>query len=52
MNDAPLLLALTLLLKPLGLVLLLLSAYPARLLVSRYMRDGALKRLLLRRVNR
>lgn len=37
-------------LKPLFLLAVLFAVYPARLLVSRYMRDGKLKRLLLTRV--
>lgn len=43
--------ALAMLIKPLGLILLLAAAYPFKLLVERYMRDGKLKRLLLRRIN-
>lgn len=39
-------------LKPLGAFVLLLMAYPFKVLVQRKMRDGKLKRLLLRRVNR
>lgn len=42
---------LTMLFKPLGFLLLLSAAYPGRLLVQRFMKDGKLKRLLLRRIN-
>jgi hypothetical protein len=38
------------LLKPIGLLILFGSAYPFKVLVQRKMRDGRLKRLLLRRV--
>lgn len=40
----------TMLLKPLVLLVLLSAAYPFRILVMRKMKDGKLKRLLLRRV--
>lgn len=43
--------ALTMLVKPLGLILLLSAAYPFKLLVQKFMHDGRLKRLLLRRIN-
>lgn len=39
-----------LVIRPLVLVLLLLAAYPARILVERCMRPGRLKSILLRRV--
>lgn len=39
-------------LKPFGAVLLLLMAYPFKVLIQRTMREGKLKRLLLRRINR
>lgn len=39
-------------LKGFGAVILLAMAYPFKMLVVRYMRDGRLKRLLLTRVNR
>jgi hypothetical protein len=45
--------AIAVLVKPLALlVLFVLVLYPARWAVQRYMRDGWLKRLLLRRVSK
>lgn len=41
----------TMVLKPIGLILLLLAILPIRLAVQKYMRDGRLKRLLLYRFN-
>lgn len=38
-------------LKPFGAFVLLLMAWPVKVLVQRKMKDGKLKRLLLRRVN-
>jgi hypothetical protein len=38
------------LLKPIGLLVLFGAAYPFKVLVQRKMRDGKMKRLLLRRV--
>lgn len=43
--------ALTMLVKPLILIALFSMAYPFKLLVQRKMKDGKLKRLLLRRIN-
>jgi hypothetical protein len=43
--------ALTMLVKPFALVLLLSVAYPFKLLVQRKMKEGKLKQLLLRRIN-
>lgn len=51
MNQQQHLIFLTMLFKPLGLLLLLGLAYPFKLLVQRRMKDGRLKRLLLRRIN-
>lgn len=39
-------------LKGFGAVILLAMAYPFKMLVVRYMKDGKFKRLLLTRVNR
>lgn len=44
-------LAVTMLLRPLGLLVLLAAAYPVKWLIQHRMRDGKLKRLLLYRIN-
>ncbi len=43
--------ALTMLLKPLGFLLLLGIAYPFRIWTQRFLPEGRIKRLLLRRIN-
>jgi|JI6StandDraft_1071083.scaffolds.fasta_scaffold1434000_1 hypothetical protein len=51
MTDTQEAIALTMLFKPIGLLLLFGFAYLFRVWVQKGMRDGKLKRLLLRRVN-
>ncbi len=50
MTDQQEIIVLTMIFKPIGFLLLLGAAYPFKILVMRYMRDGRLKRLLLTRV--
>lgn len=50
MTDQQELIAWTMLLRPLGLLLILLALYPVRLAVIKFMPEGKLKRLLLFRV--
>ena len=51
MSDGTGMTGLAMLLRPIGLLVFLGMAYPFRILVQRKMKDGKLKRLLLRRIN-
>lgn len=51
MTDQQELIVLTMIFKPIGLMLLLLAMLPVKLAIRRYMKDGKLKRLLLYRFN-